>query len=307
MKRELVALAVFFLSGTSGALCQQTADESTAFNPLGRELPIQEMDKQIRLQVEWIEVSHETYTELMAEDDPEHPATHRSGNDGPLRARLAELAGRGEAEILDTAMVICRSGQRAKVESIHEYIYPTEYDHPEIVRTNSDPEGKKQTNTVKESAPLPIPAAFETRNVGTTLEVDPVIGADDVTIDLNLAPEIVYLAGESEWGEFENREGSVPVKMPIFFTMKVTTQLVTIAGQYALISANSPMNEDTGLPDRGRKVFVLVKADLVLPGLPPEREPKPAGSKEKAKATSDKPAPKPKAKPESTPRATVRF
>ena len=39
------------------------------------------------------------------------------------------------------------------------------------------------------------PTAFETRNVGVALEVDPVVGADGFPIDLNIAPEIVEFEG----------------------------------------------------------------------------------------------------------------
>ena len=43
------------------------------FNPLGREVPIERMGKQLRIQVEWIELSHKDYTALMAEKDADKP------------------------------------------------------------------------------------------------------------------------------------------------------------------------------------------------------------------------------------------
>ena len=39
------------------------------------------------------------------------------------------------------------------------------------------------------------PTAFETRNTGVTLEVEPVVGPDGITIDLNLVPQVVEFEG----------------------------------------------------------------------------------------------------------------
>jgi len=247
----------------TGAPAQDASEE---FNPLGREL-IEVLEKQLRIQVEWIEVSHETFTRLMSENTAEAGnAPYLSSDDGPLRRALADLTAEGEAQVLDTAMVIARSGQRAKVEAIHEHIYPTEYDPALAFKV--DNEGKRG-DPVRYGNRLPTPTAFETRNVGTTLEVDPVLGADQLTIDLNLAPEIVYLAAESEWGDYQSRDGTLAVKMPSFYTMKVSTQITMRAGEPCLIAAVSPHHAETGMPDRERKVMVFVKADLLVVGLPP--------------------------------------
>ena len=87
------------------------------------------------------------------------------------------------------------------------------------------------------------PAAFETRNVGVTLEVDPVIGADGFTIDLNLNPEVVEFEGFINYGSpiftggvangqpiqvqlTENR-----IEMPVFATRRVTTAVTIWDGQ----------------------------------------------------------------------------
>jgi len=44
------------------------------------------------------------------------------------------------------------------------------------------------------------PTAFETRNTGVTLEVEPVIGPDGYTIDLNLVPQVVEFEGFINYG-----------------------------------------------------------------------------------------------------------
>ncbi len=253
--------------------------DADAFNPLGREVPLEEMEKQLRIQVEWIEVSHEQYTALLAETDSTRPVTYKPSNDGPLREDLSALMKKGEAKLLDTMMVVARSGQRAKVESIHEYIYPTEYDPPFLV-TSPPPKDGPPAKPKEYGNRLPIPAAFETRHVGSTFEVDPVLGADGITIDLNMSPEIVYLADHSMWGTYKSKEGELDIQMPTFYTMKVTTQVTLLAGEYFLFGACSPLNLESGMPDYGRKVMVMVKADIVVTGLPLE-EPKKTSAKKK--------------------------
>ncbi len=107
-------------------------------------------------------------------------------------------------DLLSAPSITARSGQRAKVEVIREFIYPTEYDPPEIPdRIGTDVVGIITTaGSSTETFPVTPanPTAFETRNTGVSLEVDPVIGSDGYTIDLNLAPEVVEFKGFVNYG-----------------------------------------------------------------------------------------------------------
>ena len=234
------------------------------FNPLGRDIPIEELEKLLRIQVEWIEVNASEMTRLLQEEDLNKPVPQRSSNAGPLRKSLQDLIVKGEATLVETAIVTARSGQRAKVESIQEFIYPTEYDPPQIL----NPEKEKGSKTV---LTLPQATAFETRNLGVTLEVDPVLGADDRTVDLNLAPEITYLTGFESWGKHTSEGGTVEVRMPSIFTVKTTTQVTMIAGEYAFVSAMTPRNLTTGMTNPERKIMLFLKTDLTCVGLPLEK------------------------------------
>ncbi len=44
------------------------------------------------------------------------------------------------------------------------------------------------------------PQDWETRNTGVTLEVEPVVGGDATTIDLNLIPQVVEFEGFINYG-----------------------------------------------------------------------------------------------------------
>ena len=92
------------------------------FDPLGEH---NNLPKLIRVQVEFIEVSHEQFTGLMA-------VPKISANDGELRKQVAQLVKDGKGSIVETMMCTARSGQRATSESIREHIYATEYEPPTL-------------------------------------------------------------------------------------------------------------------------------------------------------------------------------
>jgi hypothetical protein len=257
MKYQLPTLATLFLLSTVVPASSQEVE----FDPLGRDLPLESLEKLMQIQVEWIEVDAEIATELLMDEDPTQPATIRSSNAGPLRQTLQASINKGKATLIESTMVTARSGQRAKVESIYEYIYPSEYDAGSFLHSE-----KALGTATKQIAPQAT--AFETRNVGVTLEVDPVLGADDRAIELNLAPELVYLTGKESWGTHKAEGSEVEVLMPSFYTVKTTTQVCIIAGEYLLMSVQSPRDLKTGMTDPSRKVLVFVKANLIAVGMP---------------------------------------
>ena len=148
---------------------------------------------------------------------------------GPLNNHLSvwtlvqEMVQNGQATFVNSAEVIARSGQRAKHEDISEVIYPTEVDW------NKDEDAL-------------LPAAFETRNVGLTFEVDPVIGADQFTIDLNFALE--YHTAPPVMREIATVSAKsgrvVAVEMPEFHCKKVTTAVTTGDGLIKCVGAWRP-------------------------------------------------------------------
>ena len=91
-------------------------------------------------------------------------------NYGTPGERTLDRLTAGEAELAETSLVMGKSGQRSKVESIREVRYPSEFD--------SDKSG------------LPVPTAFELKNQGTTSEVDPVIAVSYTHLTLPTNREV---------------------------------------------------------------------------------------------------------------------
>jgi general secretion pathway protein D len=108
-------------------------------------------------------------------------------------------------DLLSAPRVTTKSGQRAVIEVVREFRYPTQFQPPQIPQSfgsqNNNPVNVGQSST---SSTFPVtpttPTAFETRNTGVTLEVEPVVGPDGLTIDLNLVPQVVEFEGFINYG-----------------------------------------------------------------------------------------------------------
>src|SRR5437016_10550560 len=90
-------------------------------------------------------------------------------------------------DLLSAPSVTTKSGQRAIIEVIRELRYPRTFTPPQVPAVSSSVVGG--TNPPVVVTPT-TPQTFETRNTGVTLEVEPVVGPDGVTIDLNLVPQV---------------------------------------------------------------------------------------------------------------------
>lgn len=202
---------------------------------------------QIFVIYERIEVDHLDFSDWLLENRMEYDATE-------LRMDVQGWAKEGRAKILDTTTVTTRSGQRAKTESVKRHVYGTEItvgDFPNQVELSGESEspGTPVTNT-----------AFETRNLGITLEVDSVLGIDEATIDLNLSPDLTELEGRTHW-PVGIRDSHSSVDMPTFYKERVTTQVSLLKGRYVLLGTTEPLASSD--PNR-RNPLVLnfVRADV---------------------------------------------
>jgi general secretion pathway protein D len=157
-------------------------------------------------------------------------------------------------DLLSAPKVTTKSGQRAIIEVVREFRYPSTFTPPQV------PSIASTTGTTVVGGPTTVPVVvtpttpqnWETRNTGVTLEVEPVVGGDATTIDLNLVPQVVEFEGFINYGSPINAVGvstlgnvistSVPVLLtenvinqPVFSTRKVTTSVSVWDGQTVVI------------------------------------------------------------------------
>jgi general secretion pathway protein D len=158
-------------------------------------------------------------------------------------------------DLLSAPRVTTKSGQRAVIEIIREFRYPTEFDPPQIPQNfgNTGNGGGIGGVTLQLPGSFPVtpttPTSFETRNTGVTLEVEPVVGPDGYTIDLSLVPQVVEFEGFINYGSpitstSVNLLTGAPVQnvitpnvinQPIFSTRKVTTSVSVFDGQTVVL------------------------------------------------------------------------
>ena len=142
---------------------------------------------------------------------------------GPLRTLVETWIAEGDATLAESSLVMGQSGQRSKVESRRTMIYPSEY-FPSIGE-----------------GPI-FPSAWETRNLGTTLEADPVLESDR-SISYSSAPERIAYRGESPPRPAPTGTQPGDVRWPDFFNQTVTVQANQDADQWAILGSETPLDE----------------------------------------------------------------
>lgn len=181
-------------------------------------------------------------------------------SEGQVQMIMRGLNQKKGTDVMTAPSVMARPGESATIEIIREFIYPTEYEPPELPnQVGGGISGGGLGGGLSGGGSFPVtpatPSTFETRKTGVILEIEPNVGANDSVIDLQFAPEIVEFEGFVNYGSpitspatdalgnpvqiviTENR-----IEMPIFSTRKVKTA-ITIYDGYT-VAVGGLMRED---------------------------------------------------------------
>jgi general secretion pathway protein D len=135
---------------------------------------------------------------------------------------LRALSQKKGVDLISSPKVTAKSGERAMIEIIRDFRYPTEFDPPQLSATN----GSIYTPVVPSS-----PTGWDTKPTGITLEVEPTIASDNYTIEMNLVPRIVEFEGFINYGNPIN--ATVARQVP---EMQVTEILNPVTGVRDLVT-----------------------------------------------------------------------
>ncbi len=180
-------------------------------------------------------------------------------SDGQVQMIMRGLAQKKGTDLMTAPSVTARSGEKAMIEIIREFIYPTEYEPPELPNSIGGGVSGGDLGLGGNSGIFPVtpatPTSFETRNTGVTLEIEPTLGGNDFVIDLRFAPDIVEFEGFVNYGspiqspatDFLGNPTTVTItenriEMPVFSSRRVTTAL-TIYDGYT-VAVGGLMRED---------------------------------------------------------------
>jgi len=140
--------------------------------------------------------------------------------DGPQRyAHVRALLDAKKAVLENLAAITTRSGQRCKLQSVHEFRYADHFHTPDA------------------PAQISRPNMYETRNLGDTLEFEPILGADGETIDVTLDVEESRFLRWSESGL--SQRGAIAAH-PVIASRQISTQRTLTAGKPSCVGTFSP-------------------------------------------------------------------
>jgi general secretion pathway protein D len=172
-------------------------------------------------------------------------------SDGQVQMIMRGLAQKKGTDLMTAPSVTAKSGQKATIEIIREFIYPTEYEPPELPnsvgQTNGNNGGIGGIGGGGGGGSFPVtpatPTAFDMRPTGVTLEIEPTIGENDFVIDLRFIPEIVEFEGFINYGSPIQSPGTDAlgnpvtsvitenrIEMPVFSKRGVSTSLTIYDG-----------------------------------------------------------------------------
>lgn len=175
-------------------------------------------------------------------------------------------------DLISKPSVVTKGGQKASIEIVREFIYPTEFDPPQIP-TNVGSNVTVIINGVIQPppplGPIPVtpttPTAFETRRVGMILDVEPIISEDGRSVELTITPEFTEFVGFVNYGSpiinvsrniepdgtITSNEGVLTdntILQPIFSTKKINTAVKVYDGATVvlggLVTDNTIMIDD---------------------------------------------------------------
>jgi len=164
-------------------------------------------------------------------------------SDPQFQTVIRGLSQKKGVDLMSAPSVTTKSGTRATMEVTREFIYPTEFDPPQLpqggggnVQLGGGGGGGQQIATPT------TPTAFEMRQTGVRLEAEPTVGADGNTIELTLAPEVVEFDGFINYGSpiFSPSSQSVlPIQLGLVgTTTAATTGYIPISQAEQLITPN---------------------------------------------------------------------
>jgi general secretion pathway protein D len=137
-----------------------------------------------------------------------------SGNfsDANIQMLMRGLDQKKGVDVMAQPATVTRSGQSSTIKIIREFIYPTEYEPPELPNSVGEtepsfilgPDGLPILAPTQSSGISPVtpatPTAFETKEVGITLEVLPVVDANKQYITVTLNPIFSEFDGFVNYG-----------------------------------------------------------------------------------------------------------
>jgi type II secretory pathway component GspD/PulD (secretin) len=240
--------SVTYNNRASLLIVTNTPENLKFFERVLRQLNIE--PTQVVIEARFLQMSRDTANDLFK---PEVTLGRVSVIKEEVLRRVRELEGQKKITVLAQPRVTTVSGNTAQVKSVEEFRYATEYPYPLPATTN----GSAGSATVT----YPTPSGFETREIGTLLNVTPTVGPDGQMINLTLVPEISTKIEPPTKIEITTPHGKTMVEQPRFRSRQVTTTVQILSGTTVLLAVADPLIDDE--KERDQIVLILLTATVV--------------------------------------------
>lgn len=165
--------------------------------------------------------------------------------------KLLAMIAKKEAELVDWPILTIRNEQLGQAANVHELRYATEYENaPFPAPQHGDGPAKVAEPKAPDKADRDQPAdagirghmdssvaptAFEKRDLGVTLEAEPDLDPDGVTVRLNIAASHVTLLGWTKATTESTKLGKITFEQAKFQTLKSKTNITIQSGRPVLL------------------------------------------------------------------------
>lgn len=233
--RGLWALAVTLILGCVALLLFSPGSAAQpAKTVFSRPEPAAAPFKQVEIESKFLEMSPEAAEKIFGEENPDRQTILQEEDYQKLIRRLGQQEG---VDLISAPKVTTKFGQRATIQIIREFPYPSKFNPPD------------------QTSDRPTPTSFETRNLGITLETESTLTADDRIICW-LSPRVVEFLGFVNYGaerpaphsaEDDAIEAALrpaasagsAINQPIFRTREMQTTVVLRSNQTVLLGGLS--------------------------------------------------------------------
>lgn len=203
---------------------------------------------------------------------------------GSMQMIMRGLSQKKGTDVMTAPSVTAKSAEKAKIEVVREFIYPTDYTEPQLPSSTGSNDngnnngwpgiggGGSQASINAFPVTPSTPTGFTTRPVGVTLEIEPNITDGQFVIDFRFVPEIVEFDGFINYGspistagiDADGNPATVVItenriEMPVFSTRKVETNLYVYDGHTVSIGGlmqESVQTVEDSVPILGDLPFV---------------------------------------------------
>ena len=198
---------------------------------------------QLGLLVEYFEVEHAALPPLLREYQLAPDATG-------LLAKIQALHANRGARLVESSYAVTTPEQTAKIRSVREFTYPSDYFHAEIPQDLTGPIDP----TVKITIPA-TPKDYDTRFIGNLLEFKPIPRPDSERFELEHSSEISRFVEFRTWGQ-----GDSQTLLPYFHRDQSDAPLQLKPGRSALLGTFASASGDPAKRVLGFATLVKMSA-----------------------------------------------